>query len=210
MGDLLDKKNDFLYFDEEANRVKITAAAMNLQEVQILYRRDKSVKKVYFNKCLVYCYYYNHKDSPIVHQPESIKRSNIKTLFDGMLSSFDYSNPFYRAFENAFIRNHHSRLEIRFLKLLKDIDDLIEKLSDIPLYKKIKVEVPVEVSECLDGEMKTVTKKIKVEHTIDNSTEKKNAIMNIKHLDELREMLEKKIRTEYSQKRKISRRLFDQ
>ena len=210
MGNLIDKKNDFLYFDKDSNRVKISSQAMLLDEVKILFRRDRKAGKKFFEKCIHYCYYMNHKDSPFSHQPLKVKKTNVKTVNEGMLSDFNSEDIFYKAFERVFVNNHYSRLELRYLKLFSDIDQLIEHMTDIPLYKKIKAEVKVKTTECVNGETVDVEKTVMVDQVVDNSQEKKQAISNIKSLEELREMLEKKLKTEYSRKNKASRRLFDQ
>jgi len=209
MGTVLDKKNDILYFDKEEKKVKIQDNCLNFPEVKYLFRRDKSLGKKYFEKCINYCYYINHLDSPIIHQPLSIKIKNVLLINDGMLANFDPENNAYKKFEEFFIENHLSTLEIRYNKLIKDIDDLIEHLTDIPLYKKIKMEVNVNTTECLNGEIVDVAKKVMIDQFVDNSNEKTKAISNIKSLDDLKEMLIKKIKIEYSKKDNGTRRYFD-
>lgn len=209
MGDLLDKKSDILYFDKESQEVKIKDDCMTFKEVYTLLRRDKSMGKKYFYKCISYCYYMNHSDSPIVHQPYNIKKKNVLIINEGFLSNFDDENTYYSNFEKWFIENHFSALEIRYKKLIKDIDALIEHLTDIPLYKRMDVTVTVTTTECIEGEAVSVDKNVKVNEVVDNSKEKTTAITNIKALDDLREMLVKKIKVEYTQKGKGIRRMFD-
>ncbi len=207
---LLNKRDDFLYFNTDEKRVDIRPNCMGFKQVSILFNRDKQMGKKYFHKCITSCYYMNHKDSPISHQTKNIKLKNIITYEDGLLADFDFDAKYYKDFEDLFIESHYSIYEIRYLKLIRDIDDLIERLSDIPLFIKTKVEVYVEKGTMRGGNVVEINDTINAFVTIDNSKEKKESVSNIEFLDKMREMLEKKLIVEYNKIEKAEKRLFDE
>ena len=207
---LFERHNDFIYFDEKEDIVKITPQAMQLPEVKALFRRDKSMGKKFFQKCITFLYYTEHKDSPLSHKMEEIKIKDVKRIYD-TLNDFDEKNQYYQALRKAFIESHYSMKEQRYRKAMQDIEAVINMAMDVP----IQIEKPVDVVktiECFDENGNPTTKEIVIREKIlvDNSTEKTKAISNIKALNELVTLLETQIKAEYRQEqRNATRALFD-
>jgi hypothetical protein len=207
---ILERQNNFLYFDADKGLVKITPQAMELPEVKMLFRRDKSMGKKFFQKNITFLYYSEHKDSPLSHKMEEIKVRDIKRIYDN-LNDFDEKNSHYLELKKAFVESHYSMKELRYLKAMEDANAIINMAMDVPIQIKKKIELSKDI-ECFDekGNPTTMTVYFKEELLIDNSTEKTKAISNIQSLNKLVEMLESQIKTEYrKESRNATRAMFD-
>jgi len=207
---ILERQNNFIYFDKETGRAAVTPQAMNLPEVKILHRRDKTMGKKFFQKCIDFLYYSEHKDSPLSQKIEALKINDIKRMYD-TLKDFDQNNTYYLNLKKAFIEDHYSMKEIRYLKAMKDIEIVINMAIDIPIQVEKKVELKKTIT-CFDESGNEVEREVLFRDTIkiDNSTEKTKAISNIKALDSLSSMLEQQIKAEYRKaKTTIGRAIFD-
>jgi len=207
---ILERQNNFIYFDKDEEKVKVTPQAMELPEVKILFRRDKSMGKKYFQKNIDFLYYSQHKDSPYSHKIEEIKVKDIKRIYE-KLNDFDEKNVYYLNLQKIFIESHFSMKEQRYLKAMSDIETVINIAMDVPIQIKKKVELSKEI-ECFDEGGNNITRTIifNEELIIDNSTEKTRAISNIQSLNKLVEMLETQIKAEYrKESRNSTRALFD-
>ena len=207
---VLERQNNFIYFDKDLGRAQVTPQSMELPEVKKLFRRDKSMGKKFFQKCVDFLYYSEHKDSPLSHKIEELKINDIKRIYES-LRDFDESNTYYLDFKRAFIESHYSMKEIRYLKAMRDIEIVINMAIDIPIQVEKKVELKKEIV-CFDESGNEVERTITFHDTIkiDNSTEKTKAISNIKALDSLSSMLEQQLKAEYrKEKTTIGRAIFD-
>lgn len=199
---ILDKKNDFLYFDEVEDKIKVTPQASNLPVVKVLSNRDRSNGKKFMQKCVDFCYYMNHKNSPLAHLNKERKSSEVKKMES--LTKFDENDLYYIAFEKLFIETHYSPIEHRYLKLMKEIDIINDNVVDVPTSLRKKFTKSYHIEE-LD---KTVP--IDVWINIDNSQAKYDSIKIITALDKLEGMAKTKVEQEYKKARKSTRRVFDQ
>jgi hypothetical protein len=199
---IFNDKDDFLYFDVENEIVSIKPAALKLAQVKDLFNRDKSNGKKYAQKCIEYCYYLNHKDSPIAHLQITRKREEMQRMSEEF-KKFDYNNIYYLAFEELFVTSHYSRIELRYIKLIKEIDNISDQLSDVPVNIYKKVVQNIECPHC--NGMVEISEKI----AFDNSKNKIESISFIAQLDKLELLLKSKIELEYKNKKISQRRLFD-
>jgi len=207
---ILERQNNFIYFDANEEKVKVTPQAKELPEVKVLFRRDKSMGKKFFQKNITFLYYCEHKDSPYSHKMDEIKIRDVKRIYKD-LSDFDENNLHYLALKKAFIESHYSMKEQRYLKAMEDANAIINMAMDVPIQVKKTIEVSKEI-ECFDESGNPVTRTIyfKDDMLIDNSTEKTKAISNIQSLNKLVEMLESQIKAEYRvESRNTARALFD-
>jgi hypothetical protein len=207
---ILERQNNFIYFDADEGKVKVTPQAMELPEVKVLYRRDKTMGKKFFQKCVTFLYYTEHKDSPLSHKIEELKIKDVKRMYDS-LNDFDENNKYYLALKESFKQSHYSMKELRYLKAMQDVEAVINMAMDVPIQIKKKVQLTKEI-DCFD-DSGNPTKQMVIfneELLIDNSTEKKKAINNIESLNKLTEMLESQIKAEYrKESRNATRALFD-
>ncbi|MCK9281871.1 MAG: hypothetical protein M0P71_14695 [Melioribacteraceae bacterium] len=197
----------FLYLDEE-NNVKVTQEGMCLEEVLDLYKTDKrSESKPFFYKCMTYIYWTYKLDGEYKNNLLSQRKKLALKHSGGEIADFE---------ENKKVRNvilryiedqttHTSRL---YNKILKDIDELITYLSDIPLKIKHKVECTVKVpAYATSSEM--VDYKVSQYIEIDNSEEKFKCLKKCSDLIDFEETLKKKVMKEDQSKKGEDTRLFD-
>lgn len=208
---ILERQNNFLYFDEEDIEVKVTPQAMDIPEVKILFRRDKTGGKKFFQKTITFLYYAEHKDSPHSHKIESVKVKDLKRMYDD-LREFDHTDERYLELKKVFKASHYSMKELRYMKAMEDIEAIITMSMDVPIQISKKVELTRTI-DCFDESGNSQEREIKFKETImiDNSTEKANAIKNIKSMNELVELLEQKIKLEYKKDQiNATRSIFDE
>ena len=207
---ILERQNNFIYFDEKDEEVKVTPQAMELPEIKILFRRDKSMGKKFFKKNITFLYYTEHKDSPISHKMEQVKVKDAKRMYD-WLSDFDHLNEYYVSLKKAFKEDHYSMKELRYLKAMEDIEAVINMAMDVPIQIKKDVEVTKTISTFDEkGNPTDRTIVIKEKILIDNSTEKTKAISNIQSLNKLVELLDQQIKIEYKRDQSnLTRSIFD-
>lgn len=207
---ILERQNNFLYLDDKDGVVKITPQAAAMKDVKILFRRDKSMGKRFFQKNIDFLYYTQHKDSPLSHKMEESKIRDVKRQFE-WLKDFDDLNIYYVALKDLFKSTHYSMKELRYLKAMEDIEAIINMAMDVPIQIEEKVELKRDIDTFDErGNPTTRTIYYKEKIKIDNSTAKTKAISNIKALNTLVEMLDTQIKAEYRKEQSnITRALFD-
>ena len=207
---VLERQDNFLDFDDKEEIVKITPQAKELPEVKVLFRRDKSMGKKFFQKNITFLYFAEHKDSPLSHKMDQIKYKDIKRMYKE-LQDFDENNKYYLDLKRAFKESHYSMKELRYLKAMEDANAIINMAMDVPIQIKKEVEL-TQTIECYDDAGKKYDRVVRFKDTIliDNSTEKTKAIGNIQSLDKLITMLETQIKAEYRKERSsVGRAIFD-
>lgn len=198
---ILNKRNDFIYFDDKSNSIKLTPQSEAFGVVKDLNRRDRSFGKKFVLKCLKMVYYLHHKDSPIAHLSVEMKKNDIVNISDD-LKDFDFNNEAYVNFEKFFIKTHYSRIELRYLQFIKDIDDVRDSLIEMPTKVRKSINKVIMIGE--------ESHKISEIIEYDNQLDKVKAINGLISLDKLERILKDKIEEEYKSKKSNSRRLFDQ
>ena len=207
---ILERQNNFIFFDEDNEEIKVTPQAMELPEVKVLFRRDKSMGKKFFKKNITFLYYTEHKDSPISHKLEAVKIKDAKRMYD-WLRDFDHTNIHYIELKKVFKAFHYSMKEVRYLKVMEDVESMINMAMDVPLQIEKDIEFTRTIStfdEKGNPVDRTITLNEKI--LIDNSTEKTKAISNIQSLNKLVELLTKEVKIEYKREQSnLTRSMFD-
>jgi hypothetical protein len=193
----------FLYLTEETEpRVDITKEGMQLPEVIALYKTDKTRdSKSFFKKCITYIYYTYNPDGMFKNILPSLKRKKVCETF---LKGTDWKeledNRLIQDVIRIYIDYCTTPTEKLIFGVIRRIDELLQRLDNIPLTRKIKIEIEH------DG----------TKHTqmvdVDNSEESARTLKLAKELIEYQELLKKKLKTEKdeSKKKEEDKYLFEQ
>ena len=190
----------FIINDE--GKIDVTKEGMQLLEVQALYKTDKREGKSFFKKCITYVFYVYNPDGIYKNMLPRLKRKKVCDTYIGGddPKSFE-DNKLIQDVIKIYIDTCTTPTERLILGVNADIDELLQRIKDIPYVRKHKIDVDLE-----DG--KVITKMVEV----DNSEEKGKAIMLALKLVDYQEALKKKLRIEKDDSKKKDeevKRLFE-
>ena len=194
----------------ENDVVRVTDEGMNLTCVKELYSRDRHSGKPWFNACITYAYYMHKKGGVFNNMLPTNKATRIcsEILKEAYKYEAFESDYYYKNMEREYINLQYSRNEQLYERIGKDIEGLMQRISEIP-YTTTKIHECVVEFPGPDGTMIKHTAKVPIE--IDNSEEKAKAIKLAETLIDFEIKLKSKIVQETKEKRKARSqdRLFE-
>jgi hypothetical protein len=162
-------------------------------------KKDPYVKAIRerkdFQNIINFAYYCYNPQSPYHNVPikerEAFVLSNYTTAKRRADLIYGSAEKFFDHYQRVILtpsERYHN-------KLLKDIDELLERLSNIPVTRIEKIEISIDIPRSADS-TEMVKYPIKQKLEIDNSKEKLDAIKMTKELLEYKKVLEKEMETE--------------
>ena len=193
----------FLYIEE--GEVFPTPEGFEIPQVKAVFNADKTEGKGFFKDVLKYVFFVYKKDG--VYK-DTFERYRKQMVIERHLPKRNHqdleANKRVVALIQEYLDRQMTKNERLLYQLEKDIDNLLQRVSNIPYTKEVTVKVPVTNS---DGETTYIPTKVEM----DNSEEKEKAIKLASGMIDYGDKLRSKIlKDKIENKKKGSEnRLFD-
>lgn len=184
---------------DENGKVYVIPEALEYKEIM-------DIPADHLGEVIKYVYHAYKSPHPFdIYGPTERKKKVCATYFiDKTPEQFDkpsYMKPLVKRFMDEAM----TKAEVFLLSIRKDMDELMEHMREIPLFKEGKVDVVVPVK--IEGDMRDVSVKAKVR--IDNSEEKFKVLKRLDDLLTMMEKMETKVMQQRKEKRSERKRIFD-
>ena len=194
----------FLYIENE--EVKITEAGMLLPVVKALYSTDKRTSgKPFFKKCITYIFWAYKIDGEFCNVNPTPRKER-----SGRMAEVDYkqleANPKVIAVIEEYIDLQTTVIERIALSIMKDLENLQDRIRNIPATRKIRVEVKIPYKDSEDVDQEQLVNQV-VE--VDNWKEKLDSMKQLESIIDYDKKIRAKVETEKKEKKRDGRRKFD-
>lgn len=188
-----------MFLELVEGEVIVNEQGMDHPAVKKLYASDKKKGKPAFKKAMKFIYYVYHKDSIYRNYlPHKRELKVIEVMFPGAHVNEFIRDPKIKAVISAYVDANYTFKEKIYKRLLKDIEDMMEKVSKVPLTKTTRVKQARDVSFFCKECKKEITQNIEVNANlvIDNSEEKLKAMDVLEKLLNRETILKKQLKEE--------------
>ena len=177
----------------------MTDQAWAIPLVNSIYNNDRKSQKVSFEMWMRFVYFaYDKKSIYRNYLPEEREKKVVEMLFPDKTVEYFLKKKDMKAFIRFYIESTYSFKEILYRRLLQDIEDMMDRVSKVPMVKKVKVAGDKEVSFYSQIEKKTVKETIKINSyiNVDNSEQKLKSMVLLDKLLEREVKLKKALKEE--------------
>ena len=203
-----------MFLEIELDKVKVNEQGHTLKEVKALRSSDKTRDKRFFKDAITYVYYTYNKNSIFKNLLPDQRAKKVCEVFLPKRKPTDFESN-VRVKDVIVLYNELSKSfkETIREKILSDIQDMMEKVANVPLTKVQRVKRTVNVEffcdQCSAKHTQDVT--IDTRLTIDNTAEKYQALDMVEKLLARESDVMKKIKEEEVDKKKNIeiKRMFD-
>jgi valyl-tRNA synthetase len=183
---------------------------MTLPESKAIWNMDKHKGKPFFNRIITYTFYVYNKDSIYRNLNPSQREEKVMSVYFPEVRNRSMEDDRVKAFIKAYNYLTKSSKERIRDTMLKDLEEMALKLSNIKFTKQKKVNQPVFV-HCPHCQ-KDVTVDVDMKIDIDNTEEKLKAMKVIEEIMKREEEIKKKIdqeRLAEKGRETVTQRMFD-
>lgn len=204
-----------MFLELAEGEVKVTEQGKALKEVQELRKSDRTKNKQAFKKWLRFIYFsYDKKSIYRNYLPNEREKAVKDALFPDDTLHYFTRNPKLQNVAKLLVELSYTFKEKLYRKLLIDIEDMLERVSDVQMTRTVRITAPKEIefySETLKGQVKERVN-IDTRIIVDNSEEKFKALELLEKLLKKEEILKDKLKAEEIELRTdgSQKRMFDE
>ena len=204
-----------MFIQIKDGKAKVSEQGMGMPVVKQVYKRDKSTGKASFEKWMKFVFHSYDKNSIYKNYlPGEREKKVVENLFPDKSVTYFKTIPGMTALIDFYIESSYSFKELLYRRLLKDVEEMMGRLSKIELTRTARVKGRKDVTFFSKVEKKEVTETLDldVRLSIDNSEEKIKAMDILDKLLKREVTLKKALREEQIQedlKKQSANRIFD-
>jgi len=204
-----------MFIEIKDGKAVVSEQGMGIPIVKKVYNRDKSSGKISFEKWMRFVFHSYDKNSIYKNYlPQEREKKVVENLFPDKKVNYFKTIPGMLALIEFYIESSYSFKELLYRRLLKDVEEMMDRLSKIELTRVTRVKGRRDVTFFSKTEKKEVTETIDIDVrlSIDNSEEKIKAMDILDKLLKREITLKKALMEEQIQedlKKQSANRLFD-